>query len=405
MLNFLYLLRKKLFMLLYLSLFTIVLSVLLFIYNWKSNPTTLYLSLVFIIMCLLGITHYFMLNSDSRFWLAVFFNHFAPIMFLLGPSLYFYVRGTLEDVYTLSKKDVVHFIPAVIALIGTIPYIFQSFEKKLSIADSIIKNVNCVNQIDVNPFYNISGSFVLRALFGFSYILYCFFILWKKYPTKINILQVPIKQYWVTYRWLIILVSSLFILTFSLAISALKPTSLVLRENFPTYGVILYQITGITYFVMSISILLFPEILYGMPKRIDQPTTKKKKTKSKAVSDEDPFFDVNESIIDYLHTKKPYLNPDFDISDIAFDLKIPQNHISYCISNIMNTRFTKLKSELRIQHAIELLKDGHNSSITIDGIGIQSGFKTRSYYYEVFKKETGYTPSEYLEQLKEEKTS
>ena len=392
-------------MLLYLSLFTIVLSVLLFIYNWKSNPTTLYLSLVFIIMCLLGITHYFMLNSDSRFWLAVFFNHFAPIMFLLGPSLYFYVRGTLEDVYTLSKKDVVHFIPAVIALIGTIPYIFQSFEKKLSIADSIIKNVNCVNQIDVNPFYNISGSFVLRALFGFSYILYCFFILWKKYPTKINILQVPIKQYWVTYRWLIILVSSLFILTFSLAISALKPTSLVLRENFPTYGVILYQITGITYFVMSISILLFPEILYGMPKRIDQPTTKKKKTKSKAVSDEDPFFDVNESIIDYLHTKKPYLNPDFDISDIAFDLKIPQNHISYCISNIMNTRFTKLKSELRIQHAIELLKDGHNSSITIDGIGIQSGFKTRSYYYEVFKKETGYTPSEYLEQLKEEKTS
>ena len=405
MLNFLYLLRKKLFMLLYLSLFTIVLSVLLFIYNWKSNPTTLYLSLVFIIMCLLGITHYFMLNSDSRFWLAVFFNHFAPIMFLLGPSLYFYVRGTLEDVYTLSKKDVVHFIPAVIALIGTIPYIFQSFEKKLSIADSIIKNVNCVNQIDVNPFYNISGSFVLRALFGFSYILYCFFILWKKYPTKINILQVPIKQYWVTYRWLIILVSSLFILTFSLAISALKPTSLVLRENFPTYGVILYQITGITYFVMSISILLFPEILYGMPKRIDQPTTKKKKTKSKAVSDEDPFFDVNESIIDYLHTKKPYLNPDFDISDIAFDLKIPQNHISYCISNIMNTRFTKLKSELRIQHAIELLKDGHNSSITIDGIGIQSGFKTRSYYYEVFKKETGYTPSEYLEQLKEEKTT
>ena len=66
----------------------------------------------------------------------------------------------------------------------------------------------------------------------------------------------------------------------------------------------------------------------------------------------------------------------------------------------MNTRFTKLKSEFRIQHAIELLQDGHNSSITIDGIGIQSGFKTRSYYYEVFKKETGFTPSEYLENIK-----
>lgn len=391
------------FMLLYLALFTIVLSVILLIHNWKSNHTTLYLSFVFIIMCLLGITHYFMLNSNSRFWLAVFFNHFAPLMFLLGPFLYFYVRATLEDVYTLSKKDVVHFIPALIALIGTIPYIFQPFEEKLTIADRIIKDVNCVNQIDVNLFYDISGSFALRAFFGFSYILYCFFILWEKHPTKITPLQVPKKQFWVTYRWLLILVSSLFILTFSLAISALKPTSLVIRKNFLTNGDVFYQITGITYFVLSISLLLFPEILYGMPKRIEQPTTKKKKTKKKSVADEDPFIEVNESIINYLNTKKPFLNPDFDISDIAFDLKIPQNHVSYCIANIMNTRFSKLKSELRIQHAIELLKEGHNSSITIDGIGAQSGFKTRSYYYEVFKKETGFTPSEYLEDLKKEK--
>ena len=402
MLDFYIFATQKKIMLLYLSLFTIVLSVLLFIYNWKFNPTTLYLSLVFIIMCLLGITHYFMLNSYSRFWLAVVFNHFAPLMFLLGPFLYFYVRGTLEDVYTLSKKDMVHFVPAFIALIGTIPYIFQPFEKKLNIADRIINDVNCVNQIDVNLFYDISGSFALRAIIGFSYILYCFFLLWEKHPTKIAPLQVPKKQFWVSYRWLLILVNSLFILTFSLAISALKPTSLVIRKNFLTNGDFFYQITGITYFVLSISLLLFPEILYGMPKRIEQSSTKKKKTKRKVVTDEDPFIEVNESIIDYLKTNKPYLNPDFDISHIAFDLKIPQNHVSYCIANIMNTRFTKLKSELRIQHAIELLKDGHNSSITIDGIGIQSGFKTRSYYYEVFKKETGFTPSEYLEHLNEE---
>jgi YesN/AraC family two-component response regulator len=54
---------------------------------------------------------------------------------------------------------------------------------------------------------------------------------------------------------------------------------------------------------------------------------------------------------------------------------------------------------LGIQHAIELLKKGQNSSITIDDIGTQSGFKTRSYYYEVFKKETGYTTSEYIDNL------
>lgn len=356
-------------------------------------------------MCLFGITHHFMSHSNSRFGLAIFFNHFAPLMFLIGPFLYFYIRGTLKDQYALSSIDAIHFIPALVALIGTIPYIFQSFEDKLRIADRIIANVNSVNQIEVNIFYKIGGSLALRAFFGFVYLLYCIYLVWQHYPSKNEALQIPRKQFWITYRWLGILLGSLLTINISLAITALQPASFIVRENFFADGDVFYQITGMGYFVLTISLLLFPEILYGMPKRIDQPTTKKKKTKSKAVSDEDPFLDVNESIVDYLHTNKPYLNPDFDISDIAFDLKIPQNHVSYCISNIMNTRFTKLKSELRIQHAIELLKDGHNSSITIDGIGIQSGFKTRSYYYEVFKKETGYTPSEYLEQLKEDKTS
>jgi AraC-like DNA-binding protein len=309
--------------------------------------------------------------------------------------LYFYVRGTLEDKYALSKKDIVHFIPAVVALIGTTPYIFKSFDKKLAIAKQIVNDVNSINQIDVNLFYNIGGSFAFRSILGFGYILFCFFIIWKKHPSKIENLLVPKKQFYITYRWLLILVSSLFIITISLTVTAIKPTVLTVKENFLKDGDVFYQITGIAYFVLTISLLLFPEILYGMPRKIAQPTTKKKKTISKLKSDEDPFIDVNESIIEYLNTKKPYLNPDFNISDIAFELKIPQNHVSYCISNIMNTRFSKLKSELRIQHAIELLKGGHNSSITIDGIGIQSGFNTRSNFYSSFKTITGYTPSEY----------
>jgi AraC-like DNA-binding protein len=351
-------------------------------------------------MCLFGITHHFMSHSNSRFWLAVFFNHFAPLMFLIGPFLYFYVRGTLKDRYALTKKDAIHFIPALFALIGTLPYIFQSFENKLRIADRIIENVTSVNQIEVNIFYKIGGSLALRAFFGFVYLLYCIYLVWQHYPSKKETLQIPRKQFWITYRWLCILLGSLLTINVSLAITALQPASLIVRENFFADGDVFYQITGMAYFVLSISLMLFPEILYGMPKRMEQTTTKKKTTKTKAVSDEDPFIEVNESIVDYLTTQKPYLNPDFDISNIAFDLKIPQNHVSYCISNIMNTRFSKLKAELRIQHAIGLLKEGHNSSITIDGIGTQSGFKTRSYYYEVFKKETGYTPSEYIENLK-----
>ena len=119
-------------MLLYLSVFTIAISVVLFYYNWKSNKNIIYLSSVFILSSLFGLGHYFMALSDSRFWLAVFYNHFSPLMFLIGPFLYFYIRNTLKVRFTLSKKDWIHFVPALIALIGTIPYSVQPFEKKLA---------------------------------------------------------------------------------------------------------------------------------------------------------------------------------------------------------------------------------------------------------------------------------
>ena len=62
----------------------------------------------------------------------------------------------------------------------------------------------------------------------------------------------------------------------------------------------------------------------------------------------------------------------------------------------MGTKFSKLKSELRIKYALELLKNGSNSLITIEAIGKQSGFKTRSNFYSAFKDETGFTPTEYI---------
>jgi len=56
-----------------------------------------------------------------------------------------------------------------------------------------------------------------------------------------------------------------------------------------------------------------------------------------------------------------------------------------------------------VEHAKELLKNGLTGTITIDGIGVDSGFKSRSTFYEAFKAETGMTPSQYLESLETKK--
>jgi AraC-like DNA-binding protein len=45
------------------------------------------------------------------------------------------------------------------------------------------------------------------------------------------------------------------------------------------------------------------------------------------------------------------------------------------------------------------LKDGAANSLTLESIGEMAGFNSRGAFIKVFKKYTGFTPSEYLKSL------
>lgn len=109
---------------------------------------------------------------------------------------------------------------------------------------------------------------------------------------------------------------------------------------------------------------------------------------------------MSENIKKYLIKEKPFINPDFSISDIALAMQVPQNHVSYCINDIMQTKFSTLKSDLRINYAVELLSGNLKESFTIEGIAQQSGFKTRASFYNAFKEKTGMNPTDFIDAKK-----
>jgi len=395
-------------MLLYVSLFTILLSLILLFNNWKINKNAAYLSLFLISSSIYGIAHYFVMYGKSPFWLAIFYNHFTPLMLLLGPFLYFYIRGTLDDTYSLKKIDFIHFIPAIIHLIGIIPYILQPFSEKLQIATQIIDNIDALLKIQINYFYDTKVSFVIRPVLLLCYILYCMYLIWKRFSSTTFDRNVPKKQLLISLRWLIVLIFSLFFIVVEFLI--ITYNSIHIK---PSVGLInsysSYILSGVAYCIMSFSLLLFPNILYGFPKRITTgnlqkirgekqlPTIEAKKTVN---VEEDPFFDLSENIKKYLIKEKPFINPDFSISDIALAMQVPQNHVSYCINDIMQTKFSTLKSDLRINYAVELLSGNLKESFTIEGIAQQSGFKTRASFYNAFKEKTGMNPTDFIDAKK-----
>jgi AraC-like DNA-binding protein len=385
-------------------------------YNWRINKNTIYLGAFFSILATYGLTHYFTIYANSPFWLAVFYNNFSPFWFLTGPLLLFYYRGTLTDNSRLKGTDIIHFIPFLVQLIGIFPYLLTPFSYKIDIAAQILNDLNLITQFKVNWITKPIVNFLGRPILVFLYLGYITYLLWLNNP-KSNRAKVPIQQFKLTYRWLILLevTTAILIINFfllSLSLSKQTVTATMVNAQFTHF------FSGIAYFCMSFMLLLFPRILYGMPiytantiTEISSQEKLKKETNPIVepinivaeiqLPQDDPFFELVDKINAYLKKEDPYLNPEFTINELAASLKVPVHHVSYCLNTLMNVKFTSLRTQLRIQYAAKLLDSGQADELSMDGIGKKSGFSTRSNFYNAFKTETGMTPSEYLERKNE----
>jgi YesN/AraC family two-component response regulator len=103
-----------------------------------------------------------------------------------------------------------------------------------------------------------------------------------------------------------------------------------------------------------------------------------------------------ERIMEYLKTDKQYLNPNLSIHEISKSLDIPQARVTYCFNKVIKVPFPRLRNQLRIEHAIELLTQNAHLSLSIEGIAMQAGFKNKSTFYIAFKDVKCMTPMDWI---------
>lgn len=390
-------------MFLFNSLLSLFISVILIFFNWRENKNTIYLGAFLFIMSIYSLTHYFAVFGNSAFWLAVFYGNISPFMLAAGPLLYFYIRGIIKDSYFLKSRDLLHFLPAAIVFIGNIPYYLTSFSYKLELAQKIIDDMNNLKTIGVNFIFPLSINYVIRVTSLIVYTLLSYYKIWKYRPNVKK--SIPTHQYLLTYRWLNMFFVTLIILLIAFALITADFIQKTPKETYVALN-LAHNLGGIMFMLLSLSLLIFPQILYGFP--IYQEVALMRKTKISAATDDqqanidlddedNPFIELRNQINTYLTEEKPYLNPDFSIGDLASELKVPQHHISYCLRVLFKQSFPKLKTQLRIQYAIELMSSAEFEHLSIEGIGQMAGFSSRSSFYSAFQSEIGRSPGEYME--------
>lgn len=91
--------------------------------------------------------------------------------------------------------------------------------------------------------------------------------------------------------------------------------------------------------------------------------------------------------------KELYLNPDFNLEEAAKELKITKHLLSQYVNETLGKSFSNLIKEYRIEKAKKLLETEKN--FTLESLGYDSGFSSKSTFFTAFKKMTGSTPAEY----------
>jgi len=95
----------------------------------------------------------------------------------------------------------------------------------------------------------------------------------------------------------------------------------------------------------------------------------------------------------YFRKEKPYLDSELSIYMVSAKLNISRHTLTEVLNSGLGKNFYQYVNEYRVNEVKQKLKDPAYDKYSIDAVGFECGFNSKSSFYAVFKQYTGQTPS------------
>jgi AraC-like DNA-binding protein len=102
---------------------------------------------------------------------------------------------------------------------------------------------------------------------------------------------------------------------------------------------------------------------------------------------------LSEKLEKIMLEKSLYKNPNLSLQDLSQELNISTHQLSQFLNTNLGKNFTSFINELRINEACRIITT--NDKLTLESIGYDVGFNSKSTFFAAFKKHTGTTPLNY----------
>ena len=131
-------------------------------------------------------------------------------------------------------------------------------------------------------------------------------------------------------------------------------------------------------------------------------TTERKKLRNYSIENKKTYTVIekqkNEHIAaleNLIVVQKKYLDSNLTLEKIAEEMQLSKSHLSKIINTELSIGFVDYVNALRVEEAKGYLINPEFSKYTLESIGLEAGFNSKSAFYTAFKKTKGLTPTEF----------
>ena len=225
--------------------------------------------------------------------------------------------------------------------------------------------------------------------YAFLITVYAIFISWWEIKRYKTLVQNEFSDYsLLQINWLLYLIYLLLPVVVLWGVALLRVV--IVTDFSDDFDVPIFGLIAIFLYYLSYRAYLHPNLFERFPESI----LEKENSKTNISGDKVPK-ENSDRIEQLMMENKYYLDHDLTIGTFARQVNISPRKISTCINQGLGKNFNEWVNDFRVKKAKELLELDTDYKLSIEGIGLESGFKSRSALYAAFKSKIGSTPGEF----------
>jgi len=117
-----------------------------------------------------------------------------------------------------------------------------------------------------------------------------------------------------------------------------------------------------------------------------------------ALLDAETVAEYSSRLLAFISEHKAYLNPELSLRELAAQIDMHPNHLSWILNNSIGKNFNEFINHYRIEAFKSIAGARENRNLTIEGLAYESGFNSKTVFNTYFKRATGLTPRQFLSQ-------